>query len=131
MKFYFVAMSAVFATSCATTTPTLYDSAPATEVALFKHMPIPLPKGTKTTVRQGAFGASSHNESGNQYSWDFEVPFDTPVIAAERGAVVDVWLPPGFSSLSLSCSPDLKLGAETDIMGQSEYQLLSGVNSNS
>lgn len=94
MRAYLWAVSVFVATSCITTS-NHYESAATAEIATFKHMPIPLPKGTKTAVRQGAFGTSSHNEAGNQYSWDFEVPFGTPVIAAEGGTVIDVWLPAG------------------------------------
>jgi murein DD-endopeptidase MepM/ murein hydrolase activator NlpD len=72
-----------------------YESSAANEALAFKHLPIPLPSGITTKVRQGAFGTSSHNERGNEYNWDFEVPFGTPVLAAESGTVIDVWQPEG------------------------------------
>jgi murein DD-endopeptidase MepM/ murein hydrolase activator NlpD len=72
-----------------------YESATAEERARFEQLPIPLPSGTSTSVAQGAFGASSHRDLGHEYSWDFEVPFGTPILAAEAGVVIDVWTPPG------------------------------------
>lgn len=70
-----------------------YESAGPSETATFKRLPVPLPTGTKTTVRQGAFGKSSHNEPGNELSWDFEVPLGTPVIAVGDGVVFHIQQP--------------------------------------
>lgn len=54
---------------------------------------IPLPVGTEFTVRQGAFGKSSHNQTGNEYAWDLEVPFGQEVISAFDGRVYFVYQP--------------------------------------
>lgn len=70
-----------------------YEGAPAAQVARFKRLPLPLPSGTRTRVRQGAFGQSSHAEPGNEYSWDFEVPFGTAVLAVGDGEILEVYQP--------------------------------------
>jgi murein DD-endopeptidase MepM/ murein hydrolase activator NlpD len=44
-------------------------------------------------VTQGAFGSASHDEPGNEYSWDLAVPYGTEVLAAEAGEVIGVWTP--------------------------------------
>ena len=54
---------------------------------------LPFPVGVEALVSQGAFGKASHDEPGNQYSWDFDVPFGTPVTAVEAGRVLEVWKP--------------------------------------
>ncbi len=56
---------------------------------------LPFKKGTEIYVSQGAFGKASHSESGNQYSWDFDVPLKTSVLAVESGKVIDIYNPPG------------------------------------
>lgn len=70
-----------------------YSSATANESAQFKHVVFPFASGVSLNVRQGAFGKSSHNELGNQYSWDFQVPFGTEVHSVENGVVIEVWQP--------------------------------------
>ncbi|MCX6125450.1 MAG: M23 family metallopeptidase [Proteobacteria bacterium] len=62
-------------------------------VAAFKHLPIPLSSKIITRVRQGAFGKSSHNEPGNEYNWDFEVPLGTTVLAVGDGDIFQVSQP--------------------------------------
>gem|GEM_PF-5464043 len=54
---------------------------------------LPFVCGTKTRVMQGAFGKSSHDEPGNEYSWDLEIPENTPVLAVEDGVVIGVYAP--------------------------------------
>lgn len=85
-----------------------YESATPAEVARFKKLPLPLPPGTRTRVRQGAFGRSSHHEAGNEYSWDFEVPLGTPVLAVGDGEIVDVYTPAGGAG---GCDPRLAASA--------------------
>lgn len=52
-------------------------------------------------VTQGAFGSESHDEEGNEYSWDFAVPKGSDVLAVEAGVVIDVHTPKGQSG----CDP--------------------------
>ena len=59
----------------------------------FKKVYLPLPQGTKFLISQGAFGQKSHHEAGNQYSWDFDVPYKTLVTAVQSGKVLEVWEP--------------------------------------
>jgi murein DD-endopeptidase MepM/ murein hydrolase activator NlpD len=73
--------------------PNAYEDATASERAQFKRVRLPLPSGTSFYVSQGAFGAATHGEKGNEYQWDFDVPYGTPVVAVEAGTVIDVWEP--------------------------------------
>lgn len=94
--FAYIAYAALYiAVGCAHSFSNPYESAVILEASKFKHLSVPFRSGTRTKVRQGAFGASSHNEPGNEYSWDFEVPLGTPVMASEGGMVIDVWKPVG------------------------------------
>jgi murein DD-endopeptidase MepM/ murein hydrolase activator NlpD len=70
-----------------------YEDASVAIAAGFQRLPLPLPSGTRTRVRQGAFGRSSHHEDGNEYSWDFEVPFGTAVLAVADGEILEVYQP--------------------------------------
>lgn len=81
------------ATSCTHGDLSPYEGVSAVDIRAFKRLPIPLPPGTVTKVRQGAFGKSSHNEAGNQYNWDFEVPLGTSVLAVADGVVTYVSQP--------------------------------------
>jgi len=54
---------------------------------------LPLPPGTHFKISQGAFGCCTHNTTGDQYAWDFNVPFGTQVLAVEDGSVIQVWEP--------------------------------------
>lgn len=72
-----------------------YEFASIAERASFKHVGLPLPSGTTTLISQGAFGRASHHERGNEFSWDFDVPYGTPVVAVEGGVVIGVWQPEG------------------------------------
>jgi dienelactone hydrolase len=73
--------------------PNSYEAASLSERTLFKKVFLPLPPNTQFTISQGAFGAESHGEAGNQYSWDFDVPYGTAVVAVQSGKVIDVWEP--------------------------------------
>jgi len=59
----------------------------------YKHTMIPLRAAQTFEIIQGAFGRDSHFETGNEYNWDFAVPFGTEVIAVESGRVIDVYRP--------------------------------------
>ncbi len=71
----------------------------------YKHTIIPLRSTQTFEVTQGAFGRDSHSEKGNEYSWDFAVPFGTEVIAVEGGRIIDVYEPNG--SRPGGCDPNL------------------------
>lgn len=79
---------ALLCTACVTNP---YESATPGEIDHFKEVRLPLPSGTMTTIRQGAFGKSSHHEPGNEYHWDFAVPLPTEVLAVAPGTVIAVW----------------------------------------
>lgn len=74
----------------------------------YKRAIIPLRPTQTFEVTQGAFGRESHSESGNEYSWDFAVPFGTEVIAIESGRIIDIYRPkdakPGGCDPSLADS---------------------------
>jgi murein DD-endopeptidase MepM/ murein hydrolase activator NlpD len=94
--------AALVAAGCATF-GNAYEGADEDETRRWKHMGFPLDPGQVFEVRQGAFGKSSHSEPGNEYSWDFAVPWGTPVVAAEGGTVLAVHAPPGGAG----CDPKL------------------------
>lgn len=90
---------------CATPGPTPYDSVDQMVREAYKKVALPFRPGTEFKISQGAFGQNSHNEPGNEYSWDFDVQLGTPVVAVQRGKVIGVWEPgkgggcdPKFSS---------------------------------
>jgi murein DD-endopeptidase MepM/ murein hydrolase activator NlpD len=70
-----------------------YENASLAERNLYKRVFLPLPPKTQFTVSQGAFGSRSHHEGGNQYSWDFDVPYGTQVVAVQSGKVIEAWEP--------------------------------------
>ncbi|MBF0363715.1 MAG: M23 family metallopeptidase [Oligoflexia bacterium] len=72
---------------------TPYESVSITTKQSFKKVFLPFSPGTRFLVSQGAFGKSSHSEPGNEYSWDFDVPFGTSVLAVEDGIVIDIRKP--------------------------------------
>jgi murein DD-endopeptidase MepM/ murein hydrolase activator NlpD len=76
---------------CATIHP--YEGASAKAAKDFKQVSLPFRAGTSFTVSQGAFGLTSHHEPGNAFSWDFDVPYGTDVLAVEAGRVIEVWAP--------------------------------------
>jgi murein DD-endopeptidase MepM/ murein hydrolase activator NlpD len=73
-----------------------------------KHSIIPLSSGTPFVVRQGAFGISSHNEAGNTFQWDLEVPLDTPILSVDDGLVLYLYQPEGAKG---GCNPEYALYA--------------------
>jgi len=72
---------------------TPYETSTPEQRAQFKRVIIPLPSGTHFKISQGAFGTSTHNDPGHEYTWDFDVPFGTPVLSVEDGKVLAVWEP--------------------------------------
>jgi murein DD-endopeptidase MepM/ murein hydrolase activator NlpD len=84
-----------------------YTRADQEEINLFKHTRLPLSTTQVFEVTQGAFGSQSHNEDGNEYSWDFAVPLGTDVLAVEGGLVIDVHTPAGGSG----CDPQFAAAA--------------------
>jgi len=62
-----------------------YERVPFNESKQFKKVELPFSKATSFFISQGAFGKDSHNEKGNEYSWDFAVPYGTKVMAIEAG----------------------------------------------
>lgn len=85
--------SAMLAASCAGKSP--YERGEFKDSPRLRASGLPLAPGTPFTVRQGAFGKSSHREKGNEFSWDLEVPFGTPVHAVDDGVVMFVYQPAG------------------------------------
>jgi murein DD-endopeptidase MepM/ murein hydrolase activator NlpD len=79
--------------SCAHTRHNPYEVATPVERADFKKIVLPLKKGTPFKISQGAFGSSTHNDPGHEYTWDFDVPYGTPVLSVEDGIVIQVWEP--------------------------------------
>jgi murein DD-endopeptidase MepM/ murein hydrolase activator NlpD len=84
-----------------------YESATAEAAAGFLKVHVPFPPQTQFYISQGAFGRQSHDEIGNEFSWDFDVPYGTTVTAVREGTVLEVWEPrqkggcdPKFSSLA-------------------------------
>ena len=59
----------------------------------FKRERLPFPTYIQFKVSQGAFGKASHLEKANEYSWDFDVPYGTPVVSVENGKIIEVWQP--------------------------------------
>ena len=53
-------------------------------------MPLPLPPGTRFYISQGAFGIYTHHDEGHEYTWDFDVPYGTPVLAVGDGTVIAI-----------------------------------------
>lgn len=81
--------------SCAHRSLPQYETAPPAQRDRFKQVKLPFEANTYFKVSQGAFGKSSHSESGNEYSWDFDVPYGTAVLAVESGSVLDLYQPGG------------------------------------
>jgi len=95
----------LFILGCATApTQNAYDSATPEQIKSFKRERLPFPANIKLTVSQGAFGKKSHMEPGNEYSWDFDVPYGTSVVSVENGTVLEVWEPNGGGG----CDPKFK-----------------------
>ena len=70
-----------------------YESVAPKIAKNFKKVPFPFRPGTSFKVSQGAYGEFSHNEPGNELSWDFDVPYGTEVVAVESGRVIEIWKP--------------------------------------
>jgi murein DD-endopeptidase MepM/ murein hydrolase activator NlpD len=72
---------------------TPYETSTELERSHFKKVVLPLSAGTHFKISQGAFGKSTHNNPGHEYTWDFDVPYGTPVLSVEDGTVYQVWEP--------------------------------------
>ncbi|MBI4402772.1 MAG: M23 family metallopeptidase [Deltaproteobacteria bacterium] len=70
-----------------------YEKASLKESAEFKKIQVPFDAGIHFVVSQGAFGHSTHNETGNEYNWDLDVPLGTNVLAIEDGVVLSTFEP--------------------------------------
>jgi murein DD-endopeptidase MepM/ murein hydrolase activator NlpD len=70
-----------------------YEDSDEQQAKSFKLISLPLQAGTEFLLSQGAFGRNTHHDPGEEYKWDFDVPFDTPVLAVENGTVLSVWEP--------------------------------------
>jgi murein DD-endopeptidase MepM/ murein hydrolase activator NlpD len=87
-------LPALLATAaCARVRSSPYESSTIDERAHFKRVVMPLPSGARFKISQGAFGCCTHNDPGHEYTWDFDVPYGTPVLAVEGGVVIQVWQP--------------------------------------
>jgi murein DD-endopeptidase MepM/ murein hydrolase activator NlpD len=79
--------------ACSHLPPSPYERSTPAERAAFKKVRVPLPAGTRFVISQGAFGAYTHHDEGHEYTWDFDVPYGTPVLAVGNGRVLSVWEP--------------------------------------
>ena len=69
-------------------------------VAQFREVILPFHSGTSFHVSWGPY-----QEKNRHYSWNFDVPFETPVLAIEGGKVISVHRPEGGGG----CDPKLYL----------------------
>jgi murein DD-endopeptidase MepM/ murein hydrolase activator NlpD len=99
-----LAITCLLIGACRRSTP--YESSTPAERSGFKRVALPLNSGTRFTISQGAFGKNTHHDPGHQYTWDFDVPFGTPVLAVEGGTVLQVWEP----NLGGGCDPKFNEG---------------------
>lgn len=70
-----------------------YESASEQERAQFKKTGLPLQPRMNFFIVQGTFGIYTHHGQGNEYAWDFNVPYGTPIVAIENGLVIGAWQP--------------------------------------
>jgi murein DD-endopeptidase MepM/ murein hydrolase activator NlpD len=104
------ALACVFALGCPTREAPhddcdRYTCATAKERATFKRIRLPFSLPISFEVHQGAFGSDSHDEPGNEYSWDLDVPYGTPVLAIEGGQIIDVYEPAGGGGCEARLGP--------------------------
>lgn len=98
-----------------------YDAASPAQMVSFKRERLPFPTGIKFLISQGAFGKKSHAEPGNEYSWDFDVPYGTPVVSVENGTVLEVWEPTdggGCDSKFSNAAHNIKIEHEDGTVAQ-------------
>jgi len=86
-------MLLILASACVHTGSNPYTGASAKAIASYKEVSLPLLPGTPFYLSQGAFGKYTHHDRGEEYKWDFDVPYGTPVVAVESGIVLSVWEP--------------------------------------
>lgn len=80
MMKYLILVAVLFGCSQIKKNP--YESATKSESDAFKVVRIPLPSGTKYMI-----GYSPMRDGNRHYSWAFNVPYGTPVVAMEEGEV--------------------------------------------
>jgi hypothetical protein len=90
---FVVASTVIFLFSCFPHHSNPYENLSANDQKNLKQVILPLSAGTDFLISQGAFGKASHNEPGNQYSWDFDVPYGTQVRAVLPGKIIEIWSP--------------------------------------
>jgi len=83
----------IHASACVHTSNNPYTDASDEVITSYKEVSLPLLPGTQFYLSQGAFGKYTHHDPGEEYKWDFDVPYGTPVIAVESGVVLSVWEP--------------------------------------
>lgn len=93
MKVILLASILMFVGCASSLNKNTYEDSTPTQIANYKKVRLPFLKNTKFVISQGAFGTKSHMERGNEYSWDFDVPYGTPVVSVESGVVLEVWEP--------------------------------------
>lgn len=97
----------VFFPTCSHGTKNIYETASTEQALSFKLVGFPFAPGTKFWISQGAFGGNSHSEPGNEYHWDFDVPYGTEVVAVEGGRVFSVWEPDSEGGCDAKYSNDV------------------------
>jgi murein DD-endopeptidase MepM/ murein hydrolase activator NlpD len=88
-------MTALLVAACSHNQTSPYENADKLHTRHFKQVRVPLLPGTPFFISQGAFGKFTHSAPGNEYNWDFDVPYGTSVTAVDDGVVLDLWEPPG------------------------------------
>lgn len=77
-----------------------YQCAPERERRAWRVVGLPFAASVGFCVHQGPFGSDSHDEVGNEYAWDMDVPLGTEVLAVDAGVVVDQYRPQGGGGCS-------------------------------
>ena len=119
MRFSAFLLTLLSLLGCTTANP--YSSSTRSDRARFKKVPFPFKHSTAFYISQGPFGKASHSELGNEYSWDFDVPYGTEVFAVESGKVIEVWSPDkegGCDPMFLAGAHNIKIEAADGSVAQ-------------